>query len=361
MAFSILALNPGSTSTKVARYEDDVLLWQDTLRHTPEELAPFGSVIGQFEFRKKMVLDALREHDGDAVTLHAVVGRGGIIDPIPGGTYRVDPNLVERLKLGKPWEHASNLGGVLAYALAEPRSIPAFIVDPVSVDEMLPEAKVMGLPGLSKPSFLHALNVKATVRLAARDLERPWDSLNCVVVHLGGGISVVAHRKGRAVDVNSANECGPFSLERAGGLPAGSLARLCFSGRYSEPDMIRRLNGGAGMKAYLGTTDMREVRRRIDEGDEKASLIYRTMVWQISKEIGAQAVAMGEPVDAILFTGGIAYDSDFVRLIQERVQWIAPCLVYPGEDEMSALTQGALRVLRGEEEAKNYAENVLSS
>ena len=359
MAFSVLTINPGSTSTKLARFEDEVCVWQDALRHTPEELAPFASVAEQFDFRLGLVRSALAFHDGEAIRLDAVVGRGGIIDPLPGGTYRVDPALVDRLKLGRPWDHAANLGGVLAFALAEPRGIPAFIVDPVSVDEMAPEAKVTGLPELPKPSSLHALNVKATVRRAARELGKPWDALNCVVAHLGGGVSVVAHKRGRAVDVNSAHEWGPFSLDRAGGLPVGDFVRLCYSGQYSEGDIRRKLNSGGGLRAYVGTSDMREVNRRIDAGDERAAFYRRAMVWQISKEIGAQAVSLGEPLDAILFTGGLAHDAAFIRMIQERVQWIAPCLVYPGEDELLALAQGALRVLKGEEQARDYASSVL--
>ena len=361
MAFSVLAINPGSTSTKLARFEGEACVWQDVLRHTAEELAPFGAVAEQLDFRMDLVRAALAAHDGEGVRLDAVVGRGGIIDPLPGGTYRVGPALVERLKLGRPWDHPSNLGGVLAFVLAESRGIPAFIVDPVSVDEMAPEAKVTGLPELVKPSLLHALNVKAMVRRAARDLGRSWDALNCVVVHLGGGVSVVAHRRGKAVDVNSANEWGPFSLDRAGGLPVGDFARLCFSGRYSEGDIRRKLTSGGGLRAYIGTNDMIEVNRRVEAGDEEAALYRRAMAWQIAKEVGAQAVSIGEPVDAVVFTGGIANDGGFIRMLQERVQWIAPCLVYPGEDELLALAQGALRVLRGEEEARDYTASVLRS
>jgi butyrate kinase len=270
----------------------------------------------------------------------------------------VDERLIERLKLGKPWDHASNLGGVLAGALASEWGVPAFIVDPVCVDEMKPEAKITGLPELPKPSFSHALNTKATVRHAAKDLNVAWDELCAVVVHLGGGTTMTAHRRGRIEDTNNVNECGPFSPERAGGLPVGELVRLCESGRCTESEIKRKVVGQGGLKAHLGTSDMREVEERVKKGDEKAALLYRSMAWHIAKEIGAQAVSMGEKVDAILFTGGVAYDSDFVRLIQERVQWIAPCLVYPGEGEMPALAQGALRVLAGEEEAKKYGDYV---
>ena len=359
MTFSILTINPGSTSTKLARFEGEVCVWKDTLRHAMEELAVFGAVADQFDFRMQHIRSALAAHDGEDVHLDAVVGRGGIIDPVPGGTYRVDPSLVQRLRLGRPWDHPSNLGGVLAFALAESWGAPAFIVDPVSVDEMMPEAKVTGLPELVKPSFLHALNVKAMVRRAARELGKPWDAVNCVVAHLGGGVSVVAHRKGRAVDVNSANEWGPFSLDRVGGLPVGDFVRLCFSGRYSEGEVRRKLTSGGGLRAYVGTNDMLEVNRRVEAGDEEAALYRRAMVWQIAKEIGAQAVSIGESVDAIVFTGGIANDGGFIRMLQERVQWIAPCLVYPGEDELLALAQGGLRVLRGEETARDYASSVI--
>ncbi len=356
MAFSVLSINPGSTSTKVARFLGEEPVWNETIRYSSDELAPFGSIMEQFDFRLKTIREILAQRDGGSAPVDAVVGRGGIIDPLPGGTFRVDETLIARLRLGKPWDHASNLGGVLANALAAEWKVPAFIVDPVSVDEMVPEARIMGLPELPKPSLSHALNIKATVRRAARDRGVPWDSVNFVVAHLGGGISIVAHRKGRIVDLSSGNEYGPFSPDRTGGLPVGALASLCFSGQYTERDVMRKLAGHGGLQAYLGINDMREVRKRIQAGDEKASLYCRAMAWQVAKEIGAQAVSMGEKVDAILFTGGIAYDSEFVRMLQERVQWIAPCLVYAGEDEMLALTQGALRVLGGEEEPRNFGD-----
>jgi butyrate kinase len=374
MAYSILTANPGSTSTKIAAFRGEEAIWNETIRHPVEKLAAFGSVAEQFDFRLETIRDLVGTHEQhDEHGKHdkhtqkafdAVVGRGGVIDPLPGGTFRVDKPLIERLKLGKPWDHASNLGGILADALAREWDVPAFIVDPVCVDEMLPEAKIMGLPELPKASFSHALNTKATVRRAARDMNRAWDGLSVVVAHMGGGISISAHRRGRIIDTNNSNEFGPFSPERSGGLPVGALARLCFGGQAGEKDVRRRVAGMGGVYAYLGTSDMREVLTMMKEGGEKsekgekAALVYRAMAWHIAKEIGAQAVSLGEKTDAILFTGGIAYDSEFVRLIQERVQWIAPCLVYPGEDEMLALAQGALRVLTGAEEAKRYSDYV---
>ncbi|MDR2176366.1 MAG: butyrate kinase [Synergistaceae bacterium] len=360
MAYSILTVNPGSTSTKVAVFRGEEEVWNETLRHPADDLAAFGSVTEQFGFRLGTIRTLVEKYGGGK--FDAVVGRGGVIDPLPGGTFHVDRLLVERLKLGKPWEHASNLGGILAEALASEWDVPAFIVDPVCVDEMVPEAKITGLPELPKSSFSHALNTKATVRRAAREMGRAWDDLCCIVVHLGGGVSISAHRRGRIADTNNVNECGPFSPERAGGAPVGALARLCFSGRCGEKEIRRKIAGMGGLRAHLGTSDMREVLKIMAEGGEKgekAALLYRAMAWHIAKEVGAQAVSMGEKTDAILFTGGIAYDSGFVRLIQERVQWIAPCLVYPGEDEMLALAQGALRVLSGEEEAKRYGDYAL--
>ena len=355
---SVLTINPGSTSTKIAKFLGETALWSETIRHSDEDLAPFGSVAGQLDFRLKTIKAALGVHS-DEHGADAVSGRGGIIDPIPGGTFLVDALLLERLKLGKPWDHASNLGGVLADALASEWSVPAYIVDPVCVDEMRPEAKITGLPELPKSSLSHALNTKAIVRRAAKDLNMAWDELCVVLVHLGGGITITAHRRGRIEDTNNCNELGPFAPERAGGLPVGDVVRMCFSGRYTEREVKRKLVGQGGLKAHLGTSDMREVEERVKKGDEKAALLYRSMAWHIAKEVGAQAVSMGEKVDAILFTGGVARDTEFVRLIQERVQWIAPCLVYPGEDELLALAQGALRVLAGEEEPKKYGDYVV--
>ncbi|MDR1650097.1 MAG: butyrate kinase, partial [Synergistaceae bacterium] len=245
MPYSILTINPGSTSTKVAAFRDEDVSWNETIRHSVDELAVFSSVAEQFGFRLGTIQALVGEHGGGA--FDAVVGRGGIIDPLPGGTFRVDGPLIERLKLGKPWDHASNLGGILADALASRWSVPAFIVDPVCVDEMVPEAKIMGLPELPKSSFSHALNTKATARRAARDMNRPWDDLCFVIVHLGGGITISAHRRGRSADTNNVNECGPFSPERAGGLSVGALARLCFSGRFSEKEVRRKVVGMGGL------------------------------------------------------------------------------------------------------------------
>jgi butyrate kinase len=362
--YLILAINPGSTSTKIAWFHDDKPKWQETITHSREDIAPFKNIVDQFEFRLKAINDCVIKHGHSFSELSAVVGRGGIIDPIPGGTYSVDDILLKRLRVGKPWEHASNLGGILAFAIASPLGIPSFIVDPVAVDELDDISRITGLPELPKPSLVHALNIKATVRRAAKDLNVKWNEASFVVAHLGGGFTICAHKAGRMVDISSGNEYGPFSPERAGGLPAINLVGLCFSGKYTEQELKRKLAGKGGLVAYLGTSDLRDVNKMIEAGGEtgeKASLVYRAMAWQIAKEIAAQAISFCGKVDAILFTGGIAHDNNFIKLIEESVGWIAPCLIYAGEDEMQALTEGALRVLKGEEKAKSYSENVKGS
>jgi butyrate kinase len=356
MSFEVLAINPGSTSTKVAWFSDEDEKWRENVRHDPEKIAGFAHTADQYGFRLETIEKIAKEHGNDFDELDAVVGRGGIIDPIPGGTYLVDKALVERSSLGKPWDHASNLGCIIADAIASPRSIPAFIVDPVAVDEMDREAKITGLPELPKYSLSHALNIKATARMAGKDLGKNWEDLNFVVVHIGGGLSVCAHRKGKIADVNNVNDFGPFSPERAGGLPAGDFVRMCYSGEYNLKDMLKKVVGRGGVYSYLGTSDMQEVRKRINEKDQKAILVEKAMVLQLAKEIAAMATTMKGEVDAILVTGGVAYDSDFVMKIQQKVQWIAPVLVYPGEDEMRALLLGTLRVLRKEEEPKKYSD-----
>lgn len=358
MTPEILAINPGSTSTKIAWFSGGERRWQEAVNHDPEVISSFGKVADQYEFRMRTIEEASRANGSDLDSLDAVVGRGGLLEPIPGGTYRVDEDVISDLWRGKPWEHASNLGGIIAEAIAGPRGIPAFIVDPVAVDELDDISRLTGLPELPKRSLGHALNIKAAVRMAAEELEKPWENLDCLVAHLGGGITICAHRQGRMVDLNNANEFGPFSPERAGGLPAGDLARLCYSGEYTMTSLRRRLVGEGGLKAYLGTSDMREVDSRVEAGDKKAGLVFRAMALQVAKEIASFAATLSGKVDAVILTGGIARDVHFIELVTSSVQWIAPVLVYPGEDEMRALAQGALRVLSGEEEALVYRDNL---
>ena len=355
MGYKILAVNPGSTSTKIAIFEDDKEIFKKKLFHPREELSKFDRIVDQYEFRKEVILQALKEAGFKLEELSAVVGRGGLLRPIPGGTYRVNEAMLHDLKIGLQGEHASNLGGILAYEIAKPYGIPAFIVDPVVVDEMEPIAKISGLPEIERRSIFHALNHKAVARLAAKDLGKKYEEVNLIVVHLGGGISVGVHRKGRVIDVNNAlNGDGPFAPERAGGLPVWDAMKLALSGKYTEHELKKKLAGQGGIVAYLGTNDMREVEDRVKSGDEKARLIFEAMAYQVAKEIGADATVLKGDVDAIVLTGGLAYSDMFVGWIKERVSFIAPVLVYPGEDEMRALACGALRVLRGEEQPLEY-------
>jgi butyrate kinase len=358
----LLVINPGSTSTKVAVYQGEQPLFVETLRHSSEEISAFSHILDQYEFRLKAVLDLLRDEGVALDTLSAVVGRGGLLRPIPSGTYRVNERMVTALRSrDKEREHASNLGALLAYEIAGRVSVPAFIVDPVCVDEFDDLARVSGLPEIERKSLSHALNLKAVSRRAALDMGRPYPELSLVVVHLGGGISVTAHCQGRMVDVNQALDgTGPFAPERAGGLPVGDVVRMCFGvPPYEELDltyeqMFKRLAGRGGLVAHLSTNSAVEVERRIRAGDTHARLIYEAMAYQIAKEIGAMATVLQGQVDAIVVTGGVAHSEMLLAWIRERVAWIAPVLVYPGEDEMLALAQGALRVLRGEEAARTY-------
>ncbi|PIE54399.1 MAG: butyrate kinase [Dethiosulfovibrio peptidovorans] len=358
MSSEIFVINPGSTSTKIAWFDGDRERWSETVRHDPSRIASFPSTVAQYRFRMDTIEDAVQTKGYSLDSLDIVVGRGGIVDPIPGGTYSVDQALLQRLRSGKPWDHASNLGGIIAEAIASPRGIPAVIVDPVSVDELDDVVRLSGLPELPRISLNHALNVKATVRKAARDLEKDWRKTRFVVAHIGGGLSVCALRNGRLAEFYSGNDGGPFSPERAGGLPAEGLMSLCFDGSTDLPSLKKRLVGQGGVMAYLGTSDMRTVSERARSGDDKARLVWKSLVFQIAGAIGAMAVFLEGRLDGILFTGGVVYDENFVASIQKKVQWIAPCFIYPGEGEMEALAQGAFRVLKGQERPLSYGDTV---
>lgn len=351
----ILAINPGSTSTKIALFHNEKEIFQETIRHSPEELKPYPKIIDQYIFRKETILKILDKKEINIRKLNAVVGRGGLLKPISGGTYIVNEKMVNDLKQGLYGEHASNLGGLLAFEISRNLDIPAFIVDPVVVDEMEPIAKISGTPEIERKSIFHALNQKAMARRAAGDLGKNYEEINLVVVHLGGGISVGAHKKGKVIDVNNALDGdGPFSPERSGGLPFGALMKMCYNGKYSYDELRRKLIGRGGLVAYLGTNDGREVKKRIDAGDEQAKLIYKAMAYQVGKEIGSQCAVLKGDIDAIVLTGGLAYDNMFIDWIKEMVSFMAPVMVYPGEDELLALAHGALRVIIGGEKAKTY-------
>jgi butyrate kinase len=348
----ILALNPGATSTKIAVFDGADVVLKTTVEHQGASLDGFQRVIDQFQYRLDLILEALAAAKLDLGSLSAVVARGGLLKPMEGGTYAVNAPMLADLEHAR--EHASNLGAILADRLAGSLGIPAFIVDPVSVDEMEPEARISGLPELPRLSFSHALNSKAVARRVAAQLGRSYFDCNFVVAHLGTGISVTAHRKGRMVDVNGAEEEGPFSPARSAGLPSLSLVKLVYSGRYTEKEMLGRMVGNGGLYAHLGTRDVREAERRAAAGDAQAALVLKAMAYKVAKEIGAMAAVLAGQVDRVIITGGIAYSEKLVAEVSSRVGFIAPILVLPGEEELEALAEGALRVLDGEEPAKIY-------
>lgn len=353
--YRLLIINPGSTSTKIAIYDNEKPVFEETLRHSNEELAPYATIYDQYEFRKNVILDTLNAKGINITKLSSVIGRGGLLKPLEGGTYNVNEKMLEDLKVGVMGQHASNLGGIIANEIASQLNIPAFIVDPVVVDELDDVARISGMPEIKRTSLFHALNQKAVAKRAAGDLGKKYNEVNIIVAHMGGGVSVGAHKKGRVVEVNNALDGeGPMSPERAGTLPVGSLMKLCFSGKYTQDEIKKKLVGKGGLVAHLGTNDGREVGKRIQAGDKNAEMVYFAMAYQVAKEIGSCAAALKGNVDAICLTGGLAYDNLLTGWIKERVEFISKVFVYPGEDEMIALAQGGLRVLRGEEEAKEY-------
>lgn len=355
MAIKSLIINPGSTSTKIGVFEDETLLFEETLRHSTEEISQYATIFDQKDFRKKIITDLLKEKNFDVNSLNMVVGRGGMLKPIPGGTYAVTDDLLEDLKVGVQGQHASNLGGILAREIADSIGVPSYIVDPVVVDELAPAARYSGMAEIPRGSIFHALNQKAVAKRYAAETGKSYESLRLIVVHMGGGVSVGAHEDGKVVDVFSAFDGdGAFSPERAGGVPCGALVKLCFSGKYTEKEIYSKLIGKGGFNAYCGTNDMRDVEKMVQDGDKKAAEAREAFITQVAKDIGSMACVLKGKVDQILVTGGIAYDKVVVAGLKEKAEWIAPMTVYPGEDELMALAQGGLRVLRGEEELKVY-------
>ena len=353
MAIKSLIINPGSTSTKIGVFEDETLLFEETLRHSTEEISQYATIFDQKDFRKKIITDLLKEKNFDVNSLNMVVGRGGMLKPIPGGTYAVTDDLLEDLKVGVQGQHASNLGGILAREIADSIGVPSYIVDPVVVDELAPAARYSGMAEIPRGSIFHALNQKAVAKRYAAETGKSYESLRLIVVHMG--VSVGAHEDGKVVDVFSAFDGdGAFSPERAGGVPCGALVKLCFSGKYTEKEIYSKLIGKGGFNAYCGTNDMRDVEKMVQDGDKKAAEAREAFITQVAKDIGSMACVLKGKVDQILVTGGIAYDKVVVAGLKEKAEWIAPMTVYPGEDELMALAQGGLRVLRGEEELKVY-------
>ncbi|MFZ5860134.1 MAG: butyrate kinase [Spirochaetota bacterium] len=355
MSLAILVINPGSTSTKVAVFEGGTRILDQSISHSAEEIARFPSIAAQYEFREKAIQDVLLQKNFDAKKLGAVVGRGGLLHPIPGGVYRINEGMKADLLAAKYGEHASNLGALIADAFARPLGIPAFIADPVVVDELDDVARVSGNKLFKRNSIFHALNQKAVARRFAKERGRSYEELNLIVAHMGGGVSIGLHRRGRVVDVNQAlNGEGPFSPERSGTLPAGDLAKLCFSGRYTQQEVLKMITGKGGMVSFLGTNDMREVERMREEGNKEADLYFRAFIYQVGKYIGSLAAAAYGKVDGIILTGGIAFWKELTDRITEMVSFIAPVVVYPGEGELEALALAGQMALSGEMEIKEY-------
>ncbi|MDD4820470.1 MAG: butyrate kinase [Flavobacteriales bacterium] len=350
-----LIINPGSTSTKIGVYRDSEQLFEKTIRHTAEQLAPFSDILEQESFRKDAIISSLKEENFDINTLDFIMARGGVLSPMPSGVYTVNKTMLEDLRTSAT-RHASNLAAIIAHSLSgQLKNIPAFIADPVVVDELEPVARISGNVHFQRKSFFHALNQKATAKKYAKDINKPYEELNLIVAHMGGGVTVGAHRAGRVIDVNQGIDGeGPFSPERSGTLPVGDLVRMCFSGKYSKADILSMINGRGGVSSYLGVSDMREVVKMSESGNEQAKLILEAMAYQIAKEIGAMYTVFCGKVDAILLTGGIAYNTTVMELLRPRIEYLAPVVMYPGEDELGALANAGLSVLKGETKAHEY-------
>jgi butyrate kinase len=353
--FRIVAINPGSTSTKFSVYDDELCVFTKTIRHDTSQFSRHGSVLNQKELRLNQIVQCLDEAKLDRDSIDAIAGRGGLLKPIESGVYPINEKMLEDLHSVTATVHASALGAIIAAEMAKAFKVPAYVVDPIVVDEMDRHAKLTGMPGVERSSVFHALNQKAIARRLAAELGKPYENCRFIVAHLGGGITVGAHRYGRVIDVNDAlSGEGPFTPERTGAVPAIPIINMCFSGEYTEQEMIDKVSKNGGVKAYLGTTDMMEVQKMINDGDEFAALVMDSMAYQVSKEIGAMTAVLEGLPDAIVLTGGLAYSSRFTGAIKQRVDKLAPVHVFPGEDEMLALASGVLRVLREEERPAKY-------
>ena len=353
--YRILAVNPGSTSTKISVSDDESLIFEATINHSREELKKYRRISDQYEMRKDLVVEEVRRH-GLEVKFDAIIGRGGLSKPVKSGVFRVNDQMVEDQRKALH-QHACDLGCIIAHEIAGEVGCPSFVADPGVVDELAPEAKISGSPLLPRYCIWHALNQKAIARRHATAQGKRYEDMNLIICHLGGGISIAAHERGLAIDANNALDGeGPFSPERAGSLPAADLIRLCFSGRYTQDQLIKRVSGEAGIIAHLGTNDMIEVERWIEHGDKHAELILNAMIWNVAKCIAAEGAVLKGKVDAILLTGGLARSEYITDRVRERVEFIAPVYIYPGQDEMKALTENALAVLRGERKAMDYGE-----
>jgi butyrate kinase len=351
--YQILAINPGSTSTKIALFEDDKIVKEKNITHSNEEIEKYDRVADQYEMRYNEIMSFLNEINYDVKNLSAVVGRGGLLPPVKSGAYRVDEVMVDVLKNRPVVDHASNLGGIISYEMAEKLGIPSFIYDSVAVDELEDIARYSGMADIKRKSLSHALNMRAVAIKTAEEMDKDYMKSNIIVAHLGGGMSVSVHKNGKMVDIVSDDE-GPFSPERSGRVPCKSLIHLCYNN--DEKTMVSKLRGKGGLTSYLGTNDAREVEKMIADGNKEAEMVYEAMAYQIAKGIGELATVVNGKVDAIAITGGIAYSKMMTDWIQERVEFIAPVHLHPGENELESLVLGTIRVLDGKEEARTYTE-----
>ncbi len=356
--YRVLAINPGSTSTKIGVFKNEECLFEINVSHSPKQLEEYKNIWDQYTFRKKEILDAIKEKGFSLSNLDAVVGRGGLVKPIPSGTYIIDAEMIEDARIGLQGQHASNLGCVIAYSIGWEFSLPSFIVDPPAVDDLEPLAKITGHKDFERSSLLHALNIFATGRQFAKDNKKSLDKLNLIIAHLGGGITVAALKNGKAINVNNGLYEGPFSPERSGSLPLFKFMDKCLSGKYTETELRKMVVGNGGLVSYFNTNKAIDVEKMVLTGSEKYKLVYEAMAYQISEEIGKRATNLNGNVDAIVITGGIAHSKILVEWISERTKFIAPVHVYPGEAELEALAQGGLRILRGEERAKQYTSKL---
>lgn len=350
----ILVINPGSTSTKIAVYDDSKPMLLRSIQHSPEELSQYEEITDQFEFRKQIVINELKRMNVP-FDFAAVIGRGGLAKPVAGGVYEINQKMLDDTR-SAIHKHACDLGCIIAYEIA--KDIPgcrSFIADPGVVDELNDYARISGSPLMNRICIWHALNQRAIARRFANEIGKEYEDLNLIICHLGGGISVAAHEHGRAVDANNALDGeGPFSPERAGSLPAADLIRLCFSGKYTEAQLLKRIAGQAGLNAHLGTNNMKDLEKRIEEGDEHVKLIVDAMIYHTAKNIAAESAVLCGKVDAILLTGGLARSQYIIKRLRQRIDFLAPTYCYPGEDEMEALANNAWEVLQGHREAKVY-------
>ncbi len=355
--YRVLAINPGSTSTKIAVFDNDKEVFKRTLKHDANKLDQFDELTDQFQFRKDLVEESLQDNNIPLNTLDVVVGRGGLVRSVPSGVFSINEKMLKDLKDPTIWgrEHASNLGAFIAKSIADELKIPSFIADPVTVDEMENIARISGVPEIERQSLFHALNIKSIARKTAKELDKPLDECNMIAVHMGGGVSIAAIKKGKVVDVNNALlGMGPFSPQRAGALPLSGVIDLCFSGKFTKEEIERKLTKASGFIGYLGTDNGLEIEEQIEQGNDKYKKIVQAMAYQVAKEVGACATVLKGNVDAIFITGGLAYDKFLTKWIKERISFIAPVYLFPGEGEMEALAEAGLRVLNGDEKPKEY-------